>query len=94
MSKDDLLPNALIECFTSRDEMNTDYAPSNLVDALTTGLRAVSRAIHKLGVADAVTPMGAIEAHAVAVKESGASIERGLSDIADALRELAQRERL
>jgi hypothetical protein len=89
MSKDESLASALIECFTSVGAMNES---TNVVDALATGLRAVSRAIHKLGVADAFTPMGAIEAHAVAVKEAGASIERGLSDIADALRELAQRE--
>lgn len=92
MAKNESLTSTLIECFTSVNEMDTNYEPANMVDAIAMGFRAVSRAIHKLGVTDADTPMGAIEAHALAVKEAGASIERGLLDVADALRGLAGKE--
>lgn len=50
-------------------------------------LNKVANAIHKLGLADAVTPMGAIEAHGVAVKDAAATIAAALGDLAEAIRE-------
>jgi len=50
-------------------------------------VKEVSRALRDLGNADAATPMGAIEALGVAVREAGHSIASGLQEVADAIRE-------
>ena len=56
------------------------------------GLFAIARAIDRLGTADAVTPMGAIEFLAVAIKESAAELvnvqSEAASTLAEAIRDL------
>jgi len=50
-------------------------------EAIAAGLFAVANAIHYLGNADAATPMGAIEAFGMVMKE-------GLSDVSDSIASL------
>lgn len=47
---------------------------------------AIARALRLLGNADAGTPLGALEALGVAIRESATEIALGLSEIAEALR--------
>jgi hypothetical protein len=56
-------------------------ADANVVDAL----RDIASALKSLGNGNAATPMGAVEAHGVAVRESGALASDALQNIADAL---------
>ena len=49
-------------------------------------LMEVAAAIHRLGLAEASTPMGAIEVLAKEVKESGEAIASALDDVASAIK--------
>ena len=62
---------------------------ANIVDAVA----MVARALHELGNADAATPMGAIEAHGKAVKESGEEVASGLRAVSISLDEIADQIR-
>ena len=64
---------------------NPDGSPANLVDGLSTGLHKIARALTLLGLADASTPFGAIEALCGEVKEGSTRIAEGLHAIADAI---------
>lgn len=59
----------------------------------TEGLQAIAGAIHLLGTADAATPMGALEALGVSVKEGNEAIAWAIRDLAEAVRELAEAQR-
>ena len=52
-------------------------------------LLAVAHAIHRLGLADAATPFGALEALMMETKDSSERIASALGEIADALRDMA-----
>jgi hypothetical protein len=58
---------------------------ATVVDALF----AVSRALHKLGLADAATPMGAIESHSKVVMETGQLVASSLDGVAAGLHAIA-----
>ena len=87
----DRLGNVIRVCLISHDvESNGDSA--NVVDglfAIARGLESVAQAIHKLGFADASTPMGAIESATVEIRDEldsiACSIGTGLSEVAEAL---------
>jgi len=70
---------------------NPDGSPANLVDGLSTGLHKIARALTLLGLADASTPFGALEALGMEMKDSSERIAEGLHAIADAI--VAQGER-
>jgi len=53
------------------------------------GLLAIARAIHRLGNADASTPMGGLEALGKVIKDSNGHIAMQIGGLADAVRELA-----
>lgn len=52
-------------------------------------LASIADALHKLGIADAHTPMGALEAHGIVIRESAEQIANSLHDVADAIRDTA-----
>lgn len=52
-------------------------------------LNRIADALNKLGLADASTPMGAIEEHGLILQNAAELIADGLHDIADALRHKA-----
>jgi hypothetical protein len=62
---------------------------ANLVDAMTDVARAIRSGLKWLGTGDAATPMGALEAHAVLLKEGVDGLRSALSEIAESIRELA-----
>jgi hypothetical protein len=64
---------------------NPDGSPANIVDGLSAGLHKIARALQLLGLADASTPFGAIEALCVEMKESSTRIADGLHAIAEAI---------
>lgn len=70
MSKE--IKTALENCFISPNESDSNAEAANVVDglfAIARALNNVSKAIHKLGVNDASTPMGAIEALAKVIED-------------------------
>jgi hypothetical protein len=83
------LTEALTEVFQSHDEALTDaYGGAvNLVDGLVYGLGRIATALKYLGVGDAATPFGAIEALCMEMKESSQRIADGLEALAEAVRD-------
>lgn len=72
---------ALSDCLMSPNESDRNLEPANVVDGLFAIARAVDRlanAIHKLGTADAATPMGAIETHNIAVRDAAERIAEAI----------------
>jgi hypothetical protein len=53
------------------------------------GLQSIAYALRQLGLADAATSMGAVEAHMVAVEKAGDSIASALTGIAEAMERVA-----
>ncbi len=62
------------------------YDEAGEEEEIAAALRSIARALHQLGLGNASTQMGAIEALAKEVKEGSERIESGLTDIADAIR--------
>lgn len=77
----------LSDVFVSDVLENPDGSSANIVDGLSTGLLKIARALTLLGLADASTPFGAIEALSIAVKEGSTRIADGLHAIAEATAE-------
>lgn len=77
-------PNELGDCLISHHELNqAGTEPANVVDglfAIAHSLEQVARAIRDLGNADAATPMGAIEALGLAMKDGLGSIAIAIED--------------
>lgn len=72
-SKNSTVADAIYKCLESPNEADRNYEPANVVDGLFAIARSLGRvadAIHRLGLADAATPMGAIESHGVIIKEA------------------------
>jgi hypothetical protein len=61
----------------------------NAEDSIATGLHAVARALRDLGNGNACTPMGAIEAYSVVVKEGAEAIASAIRELAEAVRDSA-----
>lgn len=59
-------------------------------EAMLESAKIIAHALRLLGNADAATPMGAIEAHGVAIRETGEKIAGELASIAEAIDNLAE----
>ena len=82
------LTTVIGEALISTDaETTNDCGPMNLVDGVVLGARGIARALQRLGLADASTPFGALEALSMEMKESSERIAEGLHAIADAIRD-------
>jgi len=73
------------DTFVSVNAMDSNYEPANVVDGLYQLADAVGGAAKHLGLQDASTPMGAIEAHAKSIHDSAEMISGALGDIAESL---------
>jgi len=80
---------SILEGLVSAAEEDKEGNPANLADAIFENGRVIAGALRLLGNADAATPLGALEAHGLAVKEAGERIGNGLESIAEALADLA-----
>jgi hypothetical protein len=83
MVKQNDIAEALRETLISPNVSDSNLEPANVVDVI----HSVSRALRWLGNADAARPMGAIEAHGVAIKEAAEMIASAITDLAEAIRE-------
>lgn len=68
---------------------DTTKPTKTLEEVLQEGLGSVAFGLKYLGNGDTGDPRGAVEFHAVQVKEAGENIARGLSEVAEAIRDLA-----
>jgi hypothetical protein len=59
---------------------NIDAEKSEIAEAIYSGLK-------KLGTADACTPFGALEFHALEIKNAGEAISSAILELAEAIRE-------
>ena len=57
-----------------------------IADVIQDGYKMISGELKRLGNNDAATPLGAIEAHGLAVKEAAHEIASALNEIAEAIR--------
>jgi phosphoribosylpyrophosphate synthetase len=80
---------SILEGLVSATEEDEEGNPANVVDALFENGRLIAKALRLLGNADAATPLGALEAHGMAVEKAGERIGNGLESIAEALADLA-----
>lgn len=84
------LVKAIQNAFISGSEENSDRGPANIVDGLyrlADAMDGLNRAIRLLGNADAATSFGGMEALGMALEKTGETIQSGLGDLADAIRE-------
>lgn len=65
--------------------------PAQIADGLFEVATAIRRAASHLGLNDASTPMGALEALGVSVEKGAGSIAESISELAAAVRDLADR---
>jgi hypothetical protein len=87
MAEQDRIATALMDTLFSSNDAGSTFDTVNLVDGLVTGLGLIATALKYLGLADAATPFGAIEALCVELKESSQRIANGLEAIAEAIRD-------
>jgi hypothetical protein len=87
MAEQDRIATALRDTLLSSDGGGSTFDAMNLVDGLVSGLGRIARALKDLGLAEASTPFGAIEALCVELKESSQRIANGLEAIAEAIRD-------
>ena len=78
--------DALLQVGISPNVCDANLEPANIVDALAIIGNSIRTAGKWLGNGDAATPMGALEAHGMAIKEAGGEIASALRDLADAIR--------
>lgn len=88
MSYENEVADAIRLAFTSDVDYDEQDAQPNVVDALV----SIARALTKLGNADASTPFGAIEALGKAILDSNERIANALGDVADAIRESREKK--
>jgi hypothetical protein len=88
MASKDALATAVESVFLSGVSINQSGEQLNMVDALEDVAAAIRSGCRHLGTEDAATPMGAIEALSVAVKEAGGDIRAGLEALAEAVGQL------
>jgi hypothetical protein len=79
------IAEALSYNFTSPNVSDRNLEPANVVDVL----YYIAKALNNLGLSDASTDMGALEAHALAIKDGTEAIAVGLHTIAEAIGDLA-----
>lgn len=87
MADQDHIATALMDALISSNNGDSTFDTVNLVDGLVTGLGRIATALKYLGLADAATPFGAIEALCMEMKESSQRIANGLEAIAEAIRD-------
>jgi hypothetical protein len=76
---------SLDDVLLSEEHENPDGSPMNLTDGLVHGLLRIAASLKLLGLADAATPLGAMEALSLEVKHGSERIAEGLHAIADAI---------
>jgi hypothetical protein len=85
-----VIADVLLETLVSENVEDCRGESANVVDALGLIGQALKHGFYRLGTADAATSMGAIEAHAAAVKEAAEDISGALKDVAEAGYEIAE----
>lgn len=73
----DEIAKALVEVFTSPNEVDSNLETANIVDglfAIARALQGLTKAVYKLGLADAATGMGAFEVLSKEVKAMAEAI--------------------
>jgi hypothetical protein len=83
----DAIAETLHHALVSPNVADSNGEAANLVDVVHELARAVGFGLKWLGTGDAMTQMGAIEAHGVMVKEAAETIAAAISDLASAIRE-------
>lgn len=63
----------------------------NYEDQVLDAIQGIAHGVHKLGLTDAATSMGAIELLALEVKNGSDSIAGALADVAEAIRDASRR---
>jgi hypothetical protein len=86
-SNADAIAETLHHVLVSPNVADSNMETANLVDVVHELAQAVRSGLKWLGTGDAMTTMGAIEAHGVMVKEAAATIASALGDLASAIRE-------
>ena len=87
----DEIGNALFGVFTSPNVADSNYETANLVDVVDRLGRQIMHAAKWLGNGDAITHMGALEAHGKAVLEGCTAVASAISDLAEAVRQLGRK---
>ncbi len=85
----DATARALWGTLMSPNVFDLNAEDANVVDVINFVANAgfaIARELSRLGNADAGTPMGAMEAFGLTVKETGEKIADAISDLADAVR--------
>jgi hypothetical protein len=77
------IARAIADTLISPNETDANLEAANVVDGLFAIARSLSAAANHLGTGNAATNMGAIEAHAKAILETGQDISGGLQTIAE-----------
>jgi hypothetical protein len=90
--KPDGIADAIRQTMISSNVCDSNWENANIVDALDSIARGISVGLKFLGNGDAATPMGAIEAHGAVIEKAGERIAQALDNVADAIRELAEKK--
>lgn len=89
MSEQTPIADAIADTLVSTNESDRNGECANIVDAVFALSRSIQCGLKWLGTGDAGTTMGALEAHAVLLKETGDRMASGLESIADSISDLA-----
>jgi hypothetical protein len=84
---DSQLAEVLRYVLVSPNVADANGEPANLVDAVDHVATAIQSGLKWLGTGDAATTMGAIEFHAVTIKDGLDSVASAINNLADAIRE-------
>jgi hypothetical protein len=79
------IAEALRDAFVSPNEQDSNWESANLVDVVDRLASVLRFGFKSLGLNDAATPMGAIEAHAVAIKEGSELIAEAIIHLAEVI---------
>jgi hypothetical protein len=83
----DKVARAILDTLISPNVSDSNMEAANVVDALESVANAIRYGLRGLGNADAATPMGALEAHGLAIRQSADQIASAIRDLAEAVRE-------
>ncbi len=90
MAERNAVADALRETLISPNVSDRNMEDANVVDTLdncASGLQRIGRALERLGLDEASTPLGAIEVLSKEIKEGSERIADALTAIAEAIRE-------
>lgn len=79
--------NSIEACFISPNVPDSNLEPANVVDVIAGAGLNISRALDRLGNADASTPLGAIENLAMEMKHGLGAVADSICELASAIRE-------